>query len=94
MSSERVTLCSITCHPSAISVFVFLEKYLSRSVFLNWWVAYSTCTVQINHILVLRVLAGKESHEGMILILFRSRFQVSLTIHVSIVYAPWLPLFP
>ncbi len=94
MSSERVTLCSISCHPSVISVFVFLEKYLSRSVFLNWWVMYSTCTVQINHILVLHVLAGKKSHEGMIYILFRSRFQVSLTIHVSIVYAPWLPLFP
>ncbi len=42
-------------------------------------------TVPINHITVLRVLAGKDLHEGMIIILFRSSFHVSLQF-MSVLY--------
>ncbi len=49
--------------------------------------------VPTNHITVLRVLARKDLHEGMIFILFRSSFHVSLTVQDNIVYSPCY-LFP
>ncbi len=51
--------------------------------------AWNKSTVPINHITVLRVLAGKDLHEGMIFIIFRSSFHISFTVHDSIVYLPW-----
>ncbi len=48
--------------------------------------AWNKSTVPIHHITLLRVLAGKDLHESMIFILFRSSFHVSLTVHDSIVY--------
>ncbi len=60
---------------------------LNRRNYEHATVQYNQITVPTNHITVLRVLAGKDLHEGMILILFRSSFHVSLLVHI--VYCPW-----
>ncbi len=64
--------CPVRCY----TVLVAYITPLKRRNYEHTTGQYNKSTVPINHITVLRVLAGKDLHEGMILILFKSSFHI------------------